>query len=289
MLNNNMNPMMNNMNIGMNPIMNNMNMDINPMMGINNMNQNMGMNPLMNNMNNLNLNNSNSMYMDTTAKNLNSIIEPYENKIRQLEEIIKQKDFEILVLKQKLNNNHNFQNDQMNMNMMIGYLNNINNLNQQINNEIHLIIKSENNEFDIVPCMENDTIVALRTKLTSLNIITNDCSLTHNYIVLGAQTTLKDAGIRNGSIINLQTDIKVIIFSDIDNVTNTIRLDGDCPLNMAIAIYGIISKKYENIKKNYTFLFNSTKLHNNDDTHDTPIKTIFKFSDHVHPVVVVKN
>ena len=41
--------------------------------------------------------------MDQTALNVKSIIEPYENKIRELEEIIKQKDFEIIVLKQKLN------------------------------------------------------------------------------------------------------------------------------------------------------------------------------------------
>ena len=61
-----------------------LNNDINPMMNMNN--PIMGMNPMpgMNNMNNQ----SNIMYMDTTAQN------------------IKQKDFEILVLKQKLSQNN---------------------------------------------------------------------------------------------------------------------------------------------------------------------------------------
>ena len=77
--------MMNNMNnFGMNP------MNINPL--------------LMNNANNIGMNIQPNL-MDNTALNIKSIIQPYENKIRELEEIIKQKDFEIIVLKQKLNTN----------------------------------------------------------------------------------------------------------------------------------------------------------------------------------------
>ena len=65
---------------------------LNNNMMMNNMNQNgmnnFGMNPIMN-----------GITMDQTALNIKSIVEPYENKIRELEEIIKQKDFEITVLK----------------------------------------------------------------------------------------------------------------------------------------------------------------------------------------------
>ena len=68
----------------MNNMMNNMNQN-----GMNNF----GMNPIMS-----------GFTMDQTALNIKSIVEPYENKIRELEEIIKQKDFEITVLKQKLKN-----------------------------------------------------------------------------------------------------------------------------------------------------------------------------------------
>ena len=63
---------------------------------------NIGMNPLgFNNQQNL----MNGMQMGATAINIKNIIQPYENKIKELEEIIKQKDFEITVLKQKLYNN----------------------------------------------------------------------------------------------------------------------------------------------------------------------------------------
>lgn len=87
--------------------MNNMMNNMNPL-GINNiaMNQ-MGMNPMiMNNQQNF----MNGMNMDENSQNINIIIMQYEIKIRKLEEIIKQKDVEIIALKQKLNNfsNTNF-------------------------------------------------------------------------------------------------------------------------------------------------------------------------------------
>ena len=69
----------------------------------------MFMNPiLMNNMNNIPINNQPN-FMDNAA-----LIQNYENKIRELEEIIKQKDFEIISLKQKLNINYFFnENDKL--------------------------------------------------------------------------------------------------------------------------------------------------------------------------------
>ena len=94
-----MNNMMNNMNqIGMNNFPINQ-MGMNPM-GMNNilMNQ-MGMNPvMMNNQQNF----MNGMNMDEIPPNIKNIILQYENKIRELEEIIKQKDLEICTIKQKI-------------------------------------------------------------------------------------------------------------------------------------------------------------------------------------------
>ena len=74
---------MNNMNnFGMNPIgMNNMGM--NPVL----MN-NMGMNPMM--MNNIGINNQSNI-IDENALRIKNIIQPYENKIKELEEILYKK------------------------------------------------------------------------------------------------------------------------------------------------------------------------------------------------------
>ena len=76
----------------------------------------MGFNPIpINNMGMINMNGMNNMQNlnDENALRIKNIIQPYENKIKELEEIIRQKDFEIAVLKDKLNNNNkafNFRN-----------------------------------------------------------------------------------------------------------------------------------------------------------------------------------
>ena len=118
--------MINNMNnLGMNFIgMNNMNNIGANNIGINNfgMINNMGMNN--NGINNMGINQMNmhnqSNFMDENALRIKNLIQPYENKIKELEEIIRQKDFEIAILKDKINNNNiNIQNPNlMNMNPM---------------------------------------------------------------------------------------------------------------------------------------------------------------------------
>ena len=83
---------------------------------------------LMNNDNNIN----NSMMMDQTAMRVKNIIEPYQKKIKELEEIIRQKDFQISVLKEKLSNFNFNQNQGINVpNFNIN--NNINMNNQMMN------------------------------------------------------------------------------------------------------------------------------------------------------------
>ena len=78
-----------------------------------------------------------NLMMDETSLRVKNIIEPYENKIKELEEIIKNKNFEIAVLKEKLNNN-NLINSNFRMNLIPQINNNINpmmfmNMNQMLN------------------------------------------------------------------------------------------------------------------------------------------------------------
>ena len=87
------------------------------------LNMNMNMNPMMGNINPMGMNNQlmTNFAMDDTALKIKAIIEPYEKKITELEQIIKQKDFQIVVLNQKLNEFKKSQinmNNNMNMNMM---------------------------------------------------------------------------------------------------------------------------------------------------------------------------
>ena len=149
----------------------------------------MMMNNMMNNMNPMGMNNIgmnqiiNNNLIDQTALNIKSIVEQYENKIRQLEEIIKQKDFEITVLKQKLNNNNmnmnNFPINSFNqMNPMINNNMNNNQINMAIPNtkdkgkEINVKVQKDEEIFNI-KIFENDLPSELRKKLGRVHIIIN--------------------------------------------------------------------------------------------------------------------
>ena len=70
----------------------------NQMMGMNN--QMMGMNNPMMGMNNQMVGMNNQMNDDISSR-IKIIIEPYEKKIKDLEDQLRQKDFEIVVLKEK--------------------------------------------------------------------------------------------------------------------------------------------------------------------------------------------
>ena len=128
----------------------------------------------------------NQIGMDNTTLNIKNIVQPYENKIKELQEIIRQKDFEITVLKQKLNNNSS-KNNFMNENPMI--------MNQKLNpmlmldnkgRKLLITIKTKNKEFHN-ECFEGDRV----SKLYEKNNITSGW-LIYNYKVLDINSTLKE-------------------------------------------------------------------------------------------------
>ena len=147
--------------------------------------------------------NNNAMNMDNTTLNIKNIVQPYENKIKELEEIIRKKDFEITVLKQKLNKNNNLMNMNINpinpkiynqnMNQFMVFGNN----NQQIEdkgNQMKLTIKSENQEFNI-EYFSKDKISSIYEKY---NVKGN---LTYNFKLLERNSSISDNKISNYSVI----------------------------------------------------------------------------------------
>ena len=126
----------------------------NNLFGNMNFNMNMNINPM--GMNNQLMPN---LPMDYSAMRIKAIIDPYENKIIELEKIIKQKDFEITLLKEKLNyftNNQMMMNMQNNMNIMNPIMMNnnenfINNFNfNMANNSINMNLNLLNNDNNIL-------------------------------------------------------------------------------------------------------------------------------------------
>ena len=135
---------------------------------------NMNMNPM--GMNNQLMTN---LSMDDTAMKIKAIIDPYEKKISELEKIIKQKDFEILVLKEKLNK---YKNNQINMNMNNNQMmmNNINNMNMMnpimMNNNANWMDYYNNNNN-----MMNLPIPNLNINQNKLNPPLPNMKVTFNY------------------------------------------------------------------------------------------------------------
>ena len=105
--------------------------------------------------------------MDDTAMKIKAIIDPYEKKIIDLEKIIRQKDFEILVLKEKLNNYKNFQmninnnqmgmnnNNQMNMGNQMGMGMNNNQIVMNMGNDMNMNMMNQNMMNNQMPPMMN--------------------------------------------------------------------------------------------------------------------------------------
>ena len=214
----------------------------------------MGMNPLlMNNMNNIGMN-IQPNFMDNTALNIKSIIQPYENKIRELEEIIKQKDFEIIVLKQKLNNIQNNNMNMMNMNMMNQPEMAFNNYNSD--NEILINIKSN---IKNIRCLKNDKVSEIKKSLI----------LTYNYKPLSDEETLEKNGILNGSILGITDRVYNITFKTSSNKNNKlIVLGGNCPINYAIKLFCELFKDknvYQYILSNKIRLIESAYIININD------------------------
>ena len=254
-------------------------------------------------MNNMGINNQqnlmNGLAMDTTTLNVKNIIQPYENKIKELEEIIRQKDFEIAVLKQKLNNkncgsldnpmnmmNNNpmnmMNNIPMNMNM---FFPNFNQFENDKGRELKLKVKFENNEYDI-SCSESDKASILREKI---NINKKGWDFIYNFKLINPALTFEENGICLTDLDICKYIVYTIGHSEIEikpvmNLTfnfNSIKkfffLSHDCPLDIAIYYYLLKLNNplfmKEVINDRISFLFNGSKLNIREET---PIINIFK-------------
>ena len=234
----------------------------NKVIGMNNMG---GMNPMeINNPQNL----MNQMTMDNTALNVKNIIQPYENRIKELEEIIRQKDFEIAVLKQKLNNNNSNNinvNNPMNMVNIMDMNNPMNllmpNFNKYKGKPLNLRVKYENNISDIV-CFEFDKASILREKIKTNNA---EGAFVYNFRWIDPELSFIENGIYNdGSIIEVKPIMNLSF--DYNGIRNTIQLSDDCPFDFAIIYYLLslndvfILKEMINNSNKFEFIFNATKL-----------------------------
>ena len=234
-----------------------------------------GMNPmLMNNFGMMGMNNQQNL-MDENAIRIKNIIQPYENKIKELEEIIRQKDFEIALLKDKLNNNGiNMQSQNiMNINQMNMMMLNSNQENKKFGKKI--VVYCKNCENQIMPenyiCNEYDITYKLLDKI-SPNSRWNLIKYTCDEKKLHPFLTLDENGIKDGSMIKVNFARNIIFRNTFSNSVISVAIDESYPFKKAIKFYLLRIGKTD-LSDNFTYLYNGLNINPRDKN---LIKDIFK-------------
>jgi len=269
-------------------------------MGMNN--QNMGMNNQMMGMN-IQMN-------DDISSRIKIIIEPYEKKIKDLEDQLRQKDFEIVVLKEKLFKaeknylNNNFQGMNplpLNMGMIPPMINpNINPINEdpEIINLIFRFNDQSIKEQIKQRCFIDDEFGFVQKKiLKKLNITGNgELKFIFNSKNANPKLTVTELGITNNANIFVvkptlnysetiqislkeetnTNDIRAIIFKTTQGANIGMNFESHISIGLAIQKFLMKINKEEFINspsKRLAFLYNAKKY----DTKDTiSLKSLFK-------------
>ena len=238
-------------------------------MNMMNMNNPMGMNNQMNHNNQIGMNNQMN---DEFSLRIKVILEPYEKKNKALEEQIRQKDFEIIVLKEKLYQAEKNSNN-MNMPMGMGMGNPIGmQLGMGMGNPIGMhmgmgmapsLINVKNNDSDMITvifkadnftleqrCFIDDEFDFVQKKVLQKLNITGDIGFKFEGKRINPKLTVSELGIANNStvIIEKKNFIEIslkekeevslykmnIIFKTTQGIKTTMILDNNISIGLAI-------------------------------------------------------
>ena len=244
-----------------------------------NMNNNFGINnlPINNNpinnipiMNNIQMNNdplNNMMMNNMPMNNQPNLIETYQNQIKLLEQIIKQKDLEITYLKNLLNiNGINYQNQNF-MNISQMGIADISNEHYSKGKEI-VVTFLDGNRNGKYTCFENDFTYKLFEKINP-NSDWRLVKYTCNGKKLYPFSFIKNSEIENGSIVSVGL-VRPIFFNGYKKVI-CINIDENYPIKKAIKHY-LLRIGEENNSHDFKFMYNANHYNIEDKI---PIKNIF--------------
>ena len=267
-------------------------------------NQMMGMSNQMMGMNNPMMGMNNQMNDDITRR-IKTIVEPYEKKIKELEEQIRQKDFEIAVLKEKCyqaeknNINNNFQGinpfqipmGMNNIDIGLGMppMVNMNN-NNEYSDIITLIFRGINDIKIIQKCFIDDEFGFVQKKIlkkindpsdikfifnaknTIPNLTVSELGMTDNANIFMVKVKISNNN-SNTSNISLKSQesssFKIrIMFKTSQGVLLNIPFDNEISVGSALQKYLIRVNREDLIKSNQekiVFIYNASKLSINDN------------------------
>ena len=238
-----------------------------------NMNNNIGINNIpMNNipMNNIPMNNMimNNIHMNNMPMNNQpNLIETYQNQIKLLEQIIKQKDLEITYLKNLLNiNGINYQNQNFTNISQMGIAD-ISNEHYSKGKEIVVTFLAESGNRKYT-CFENDFTYKLFEKINP-NFDWSLVKYTCNGKKLYPFSFIKNSEIENGSIVSVGL-VRPIFFNGYKKAI-CINIDENYPIKKAIKHY-LLRIGEENNSHDFKFFYISNYYNIEDKI---PIKNIF--------------
>ena len=245
------------------------------------MNQ-IGMNPMYMNNNGMNqmpinniigINNNQQNIIDENSIRIKNIIQPYETRIKELEDLLRQKDFEIACLKDKLNiNNGQSQINQLcNNNIMV------NNMMLRDNNKIadfgkEIYVFCRNNKYN---CFENEKAYKLLEKFNFHNW--NLVKFKIGDRKLNPFITIKQNKVKDGDIFHVFPCKNITFRGNYGDIH--ISIDENYPFKTAVEYFLVKIDKtesYQSVK--FAYNANAVNVENN-----APMKQIFKYN--LNPVV----
>ena len=227
------------------------------------------MNSILRNMNDqIGMNNHlmTNFVMDDVAQRIKTYIEPYEKRIIELEKIIRQKDFEIILLKEKINKyeksimTNNNMNMGMNMNMNnnmnngIGMNNNMNigmNINNNINNNMNM---GMNNNMNLGANINNNIFNNnMNIGVMNMNLPFNmDNNWMSNY-----------DGMNNIVNKNSESDVITLTFAFSNSEIISIPCSYESRISEVIDKFALKAGINSNDLKNLKFIYNAKQLAKN--------------------------
>ena len=218
-----MNLMNNKNNMGMNP--NNMmmnpnleesgmipnNMMMNLMNNQNNMGMNdsqlTGMNTMMSQM--MNMSQTNVMGLDENTLRIKEIIKPYEDRIKEQEEVIRKNTFQLTILREKLKEKEK-ENKKLKMNNMQMQMNNMNNMNNNMNfnnldnDIIYIYFQYGMDPPEKIKCLDDELFESVINRFCNKNmLIRNSLSFIFNSPIVNTFMPVSEIGLGNNSIITV--------------------------------------------------------------------------------------
>ena len=208
--------------------------------------------------------------MDDEPMNIKNIIEPYEKRIKDLEDIIRNKDFEIAILKQQLFNINKNQNKNSN-----GFLN------DKENEKINIKFIFPNNTETIMKCYKYEKIKRVYEKYGYLHNCFNEIrnvKLTCDNRLLRPYLSFSQNNIVNDSVIRIETKDPVNLIFERNGTPFAMAFDKNMSVGMALVFYLIEIEDEKSLLhlinniNSIDFLYNMNKYTIKDFT---SIKNIF--------------